>query len=269
MQIKSLHIYPVKSTRGIDIRFAEVRARGLRGDRRWMIVDEHGNFITQREKAKLAQVKVKLAGNGLKLTIPNQAPVLFEEPPTENRMKVKIWRSSLEAAKAEGDVNAALSEFLGKAVCLVFMDDKAERFSSEAYAGASAPVSFADGYPILVANTASLRALNKHIVAAGGDEVPMNRFRPNIVVEGDEAWAEDTWKQIKIGDVVLDLVKPCTRCVMTTHDQITGVKQGREPLKTLRARRLSTDPEIDGVLFGWNAVPRTLGRIGVGDNVQV
>jgi uncharacterized protein YcbX len=148
------------------------------------------------------------------------------------------------------------------------MDKDAERLSSEKYSEPR-PVSFADGYPILITNTASLKALNKHIVAAGADSVPMKRFRPNIVIDGDEAWSEDNWKQITIGDVKLDLVKPCTRCVVTTLDPVTGVKQGKEPLRTLRARRLSKDPEIDGVLFGWNAVPRTLGRIGVGDKVSI
>jgi uncharacterized protein YcbX len=269
MKIHSLHVYPVKSTRGIDIRYTEVRARGLRGDRRWMIVDEHGGFITQREKSKLAQVKVKLAGEGLKLTIPNQAPVLFTEPDPAIRKKTRVWQSHVDAAQAEGEVNEVLSAFLDKPVSLVFMDEQAERFANEKYTDAQTPVSFADAYPILITNTASLRALNKHIVAGGNEAVPMTRFRPNIVIEGDEAWDEDNWKQITIGNVVLDLVKPCTRCVVTTHDQITSLKQGREPLKTLRARRLSKDPEIDGVLFGWNAVPRTLGRIGVGDTVNV
>ena len=259
----------MKSTRGLDIRFAEVQARGLRGDRRWMIVDEHGNFITQRDKAKLAQVKVKITGEGLKLTIPNQAPILIDQPDGAERKQTKVWKSKVNAAAVSSDANTALSGFLDKSVSLVFMDEEAERLSNEKYTSEPTPVSFADGYPLLITNTASLKALNKHIVAAGEEAVPMKRFRPNIVIEGDEAWTEDNWKQIKIGDVVLDLVKPCTRCVVTTIDQVSGVKQGKEPLRTLRARRLSKDPEINGVLFGWNAVPRTLGRIGVGDEVSI
>jgi len=269
LKVQSLHIYPVKSTRGLDIRYAEVRARGLRGDRRWMIVDEHGNFITQRDKAKLAQVKIKMAGDGLKLTIPNQAPIIVAMPDGIERMQTKVWKSKVNAAKSNGEADQALSTFLNKPVALVNMDDDAERFSSEKYAEPGTPVSFADGYPLLITNSASLNALNKHIVAASEDAVPMKRFRPNIVIEGDEAWTEDRWQQIKIGDVVLDLVKPCTRCVTTTIDQVTGVKQSKEPLRTLRARRLSKDPDMPGVLFGWNAVPRTLGRIGVGDKVSI
>ena len=271
MKITSLHLYPVKSMRGLDVRYAEVKPRGLRGDRRWMLVDANGRFMTQREKSKLAQIKVKLLREGgLKLTIPNQAPILVGEPESNERLSTQVWKSTVNAVKAEGEVNEALSDFLDKPASLVFMDSEAERFANDKYTSEPAPVSFADGYPILIANGASLRALNKHIELAGGDPVTMNRFRPNIVVDGDEeAWAEDTWKQIKIGDVVLDLVKPCTRCVTTTIDQVSGLKMGAEPLKTLKKRRLSKDPEIKGVLFGWNAVPRTLGRIGVGDDVSI
>jgi len=269
MKVSSLHIYPVKSMRGLDVRYAEVKQRGLRGDRRWMLVDENGRFITQREKAKLAQIKVKLLReSGLKLTVPNKAPILIEEP-TSERMQTKVWKSTVDALRVEGEVNASLSDFLGKPVALVFMDRDTERFTEDKYTNEPEPVSFADGYPVLIANTASLRALNKHIEAAGGDAITMKRFRPNIVIDGDEAWDEDRWKQIRIGDVILDLVKPCTRCITTTIDQVTGVKMGKEPLKTLRARRLSKDPAIDGVLFGWNAVPRQLGRMGVGDEVVV
>lgn len=269
MKIASLHVYPVKSTRGIDVRYAEVKQRGLAGDRRWMIVDEHGRFITQREKSQLAQIKIRLAGDGLKLTIPNQAPIVFTASESASRTEAKVWKSTVSAVQAEGEVNEALTAFLGKTASLVFMDEESERLSNDKYTDEPAPVSFADGYPILVTNTASLKALNKHIVAADGEPVLMNRFRPNIVIDGDEAWDEDKWKQITIGDVVLDLVKPCTRCVMTTIDQVTGKKQGREPLRTLKARRLSKDPEIDGVLFGWNAVPRKLGRLRVGDEVSL
>jgi uncharacterized protein YcbX len=270
MKITSLHLYPVKSMRGLDVRYAEVKQRGLRGDRRWMLVDKNGRFITQREKSNMAQIKVKLLREGgLKLTIPNQAPIIVEEPETNERLSAQVWKSTVNAVKAEGEVNEALSDFFDNPVSLVFMDAEAERLANEKYTPEPTPVSFADGYPILIANEASLRALNKHIEMAGGDAVPMNRFRPNIVVDGDEAWTEDTWKQVKIGDVVLDLVKPCTRCVTTTIDQVSGLKMGKEPIQTLKKRRLSKDPEIKGVLFGWNAVPRTLGRIGVGDEVSV
>ena len=162
MKVSSLHIYPVKSMRGLDVRYAEVKQRGLRGDRRWMLVDEHGRFITQREKAKLAQIKVKLLREGgLKLTIPNQAPLLIEEPSGE-RVQAKVWKSTVDALKVVGESSEALSDFLGKTVSLVFMDQEAERFTNEKYTPEPAPVSFADGYPVLIANTASLRALNKH-----------------------------------------------------------------------------------------------------------
>lgn len=255
--------------RGLDIRYTEVKARGLRGDRRWMLVDENGRFITQRDTPKLAQIKVKISHDGLKLTLPNKAPIDVAIPDDAIRKKTMVWKSTVDAALSEGEVNEALSEFVGRKANLVFMDDQAERFASEKYTDGERPVSFADGYPILITNSASLRALNKHIEANGGSPVIMKQFRPNIVIDGDEAWNEDRWKSVKIGDVVFDLVKPCSRCVVTTLDPVTGAKQGKEPLRTLRARRLSKDPELDGVLFGWNAVPQVLGRIGVGDEVEV
>lgn len=155
--------------RGLDVRFAEVQQRGLRGDRRWMLVDQNGGFLTQREKPKMAQIKVKLLREGgLKLTVPNQAPILVGEPESDERISARIWKSSVNAVKAEGEVNEALSSFFEKPVSLVFMDDAAQRLSDEKYTPEPVPVSFADGYPILITSTTSLKALNKHIEAAGG-----------------------------------------------------------------------------------------------------
>jgi uncharacterized protein YcbX len=132
-----------------------------------------------------------------------------------------------------------------------------------------APVSFADAFPVLVTNTGSLTALNQDIEGHGGAAVPMARFRPNVVIECDEPWAEDEWMQLRVGEVVFDLVKPSDRCIVTTTDQRTGARMGKEPLASLARIHRSTDPRINGVIFGENAVPRELGVISVGDDVEI
>ena len=240
MKIKSLHIYPIKSGQGVDLGGAEVRARGLAGDRRFMLVDASGKFITQRQNPKLAQMQVEITDAGISISLPNNEPLLASFPGSADRKEVTVWRNTVDAALVSGAINAALSSWLGQEAALVYMDDKAERLASEKWTSAPSPVSFADGYPILITTTASLAALNNHILEQGGAAVPMTRFRPNIVVDCDTPWAEDEWRQIKIGGVVLDLVKPCTRCIMTGIDQSTGAKTGRavlQALKTLRPLR--------------------------------
>lgn len=268
LSVKSLHIYPVKSGYGIDLQQADVHARGLKGDRRFMLVDADGQFITQRQKPELTQLCVQVSETGVQLSWPEQTPFMVKFPKTKSRQSVTVWRSTVDAAIMDSDVNTALSNWLGKPVFLAFMDDVSVRMANEAWTPTPSPVSFADGYPILVTNTASLAALNAHIEAGGEQAVPMQRFRPNIVVESDEPWGEDGWDALQIGDVILDLVKPCTRCIMTTLDQKSGAKQGREPLRSLKALRTSPDPRNPGVIFGMNAVARTLGRVNVGDKVK-
>ncbi|PHR94105.1 MAG: MOSC domain-containing protein [Robiginitomaculum sp.] len=268
MSVKSLHIYPVKSGHGVDLQTVDVHQRGLRGDRRFMLVDAEGMFITQRQSPKLAQLHVQTTDMGLVLSWPDREPLIVGFPDPACRKSVKVWRSQVDTAIAAQGVNDVLSIWLEKPVALVFMDGASERLANEAWTHTPAPVSFADGYPVLVTNTASLEALNTLISANGEASLPMRQFRPNIVIQSDEPWGEDGWTQLTIGDVVLDLVKPCARCVMTTLDQNTGEKQGREPLRALKTLRSSTDPRNPGVIFGMNAVPRQLGVIRVGDMVS-
>ena len=263
MRVKSLHIYPVKSGQGIKLQSAELRPRGLAGDRRFMIVDEDGTFITQRQIPKLACLKTGLTRKGLCLSWPGINDIEVGLPSSVRR-DVVVWRSTVSAAIAAPRVNDALSAWLGKSVSLVFMDEASVRTANEKWTSGPSPVSFADGYPLLITTTASLAALNQHVIEGGALAVPMTRFRPNIVIDCDTPWAEDNWKQIKIGGVVIDLVKPCTRCIMTTLDQSSGEKQGREPLRSLRALRTSADSNNEGVLFGVNAVPNVLGEISAG-----
>lgn len=268
MRVASLHLYPVKGMRAVNIDSANIEARGLVGDRRWLAADEDGVFLTQRTCSALAKIDAVYKGEALHLSSGESACVV--EPPSGGaRRDVTVWSSVVNAADAGGEAAAWLSEALDCPARLFYMDDAAIRTTSGDW-GPEVPMSFADGYPILVANAASLDALNEAIAADGGEAVPMTRFRPNIVIEGAEPWAEDFWKVLRIGDVTFNLDKPCDRCVVTTLDQATGVKAGREPLKTLQKIRKSGHPDLPNVvLFGWNAAPRGAGAISAGDKVEI
>ena len=267
MQVASLHAYPVKSLRGTTVADAEVEARGLAGDRRLMLVDEDGMFLTQREEPRIARLEVRADAGVLTIVAADLAPLRLVQTGGERRT-VTVWGASVDAAQVDEAVDRALSDWLGRRVQLVAMDERSHRGSNPAWAP-DAPVSFADGFPILIATTASLDALNRRIVARGGTAVPMARFRPNVVVAGGAAWDEDGWDAVRIGDVVLDLIKPCQRCIVTTTDQLDGSRLDDEPLRTLATFRRSLDRRVAGVLFGWNAVPRGPGTVRAGDPVEV
>ena len=189
-------------------------------------------------------------------------------PTSGARRSVPVWSDQVDAVVADDEACAWLSKALDREVRLYFMDEAAERLSSEKWHKPGL-VNFSDMYPVLIANTASLDALNQVIENGGDAPVGMERFRANIVVEGADPWAEDFWKVIEIGDVIYDVVMPCDRCVVTTKDQQSGATMGKEPLKSLAKIRLSADPRINGVLFGWRAIPRSEGNIAVGDVLRV
>lgn len=268
MKVHSLHIYPIKGARAVDLERASVEPRGLEGDRRWLVVDANGRFITQRSHPKLATITAQPTRTGLRLSAPGAGEVLVERPAASERADVVVWRHEVSAAVADPAAAEWLSEIFGQPLRLVYMDAAAERLQRNEWVEA-APVSFADAYPVLIATTASLAAVNAEIERAGGQSITMRRFRPNIVIDCDEAWAEDLWRTVRIGDVEIELVKPCDRCVVTTKDQDTGASMGREPVASLARLRRSADPRINGVLFGWNSVPRRLGSVAVGDAVEV
>jgi uncharacterized protein len=271
MQVAALTHYPLKAARGVDLQSARVEFHGLEQDRRWMLVDAQGHFLTQRDTPELAQLRVLAPPEGgLALTLPEGVQLMVAKPTGRMRCNVQVWQAHVDAAlcdDAQGALaNAALSQWLGKSVRLVHFDERSQRFANPAWAGPQAHTSFADAYPVLVANQASLAALG---FAALGLDIPMNRFRANIIIDGAPAWGEDTWATLRIGSVVLDLVKPCDRCVVTTMDQESGARMGKEPLARLAELRRSADPRINGVLFAWNAVPRALGTLHVGASVEV
>lgn len=269
MQVHSLHTYPVKGGAGTAHEAVGLSLKGLAGDRRWMIVDAEGLFVSQREIAELALLRVAAEPDGVWLGVPGQAELFVSRPDGARRASVTIWRDAVDAALAPDEASNALSQWLGRDLRLVFFDDRAARAVSRDWIDRDAPVGFADGFPLLVATVASLDALNAQITAHGGQAVSIERFRPNIVIEGPEPFEDDGWETIEVSGVVLDLVKPCARCVVTTIDQATGVKTGKEPLATLARLHRSADDRAPGALFGWNAVPRGPGHLRVGDAVTV
>ncbi len=269
MQVSQLNIYPLKSARGIPLPAASMDARGLSGDRRMMLTGPDGHFITQRELPELARLTALPATSHLMLHLDDGREMMVAPPYPDRRMDVAVWKSVVSAAVADESVNARLSEWFGRELKLVFFDGAAHRTASAEWAGPETPVSFADGYQVLVTTTGSLRALNADMEAHSEGSVGMERFRPNIVVDCDEAWAEDGWTAIEIAGVRLDLVKPCSRCVITTQDQQTGSREGASPMPAMGRLRMSADRRVPGPLFGWNAVPRGEGKIAIGDAVTV
>jgi uncharacterized protein YcbX len=269
MQVTGLSVYPFKSGRGIALPEAQIDAMGLLGDRRMMLVDPEGKFITQREMPDLARLTALPSAASLTLRLDDGREMIVAPPQPDNRMDVTIWRSTVSAAMAHDSINATLSDWFGRPVKLAFIDGESRREASAEWAGQVSPMGFADGYQILVTTTGSLRALNEDMERHGEGSVGMDRFRPNIVVDCDEPWAEDAWTGLEISGIRFDFVKPCPRCIMTTQDQQTGSREGASPMPAMGRIRMSADRRVPGVLFGWNAVPRGEGLVRVGDAVTV
>ena len=267
MRVAGLNIHPLKSGRAIAVEQADLRLDGFVGDRRFMIVEPDGHFITQRELQTLARVEAHAIHGGIHLAMEGRELAATFDP--DDRLDIKVWDSRVSAAVADEAVNDVLSDWFGRPVKLVHMDESAERTVGAEWAGAAAPVGFADGFPILVTTTGSLADLNRTLVDKGQEPVGMERFRTNILIEHDGAWDEDLWEAIEIAGIRFDLVKPCARCIMTTQDQATGERTGGNPIQGLAEKRMSADRRVPGVLFGWNAVPRGEGIVRVGDAVTV
>lgn len=264
MRVASLHVHPLKGGAIHDVPECAIAPIGMDGDRRWMIVNEKDRFLTQRELPALARIDAEATERGLSLHFDGEGR---DVALNGGRVDVTIWRDVVNAATVRLEDDEALSHWLGRPVRLVFFDFASTRPTNAVWSDGE--VAFADGYPVLVVTASSVDALNDELLRRGADPVPIQRFRPNVVIDGADAWADDGWATIRIGDVVLDLVKPCDRCAVTTVDQDRGVRTGDEPLRTLRDLRFSADRRVPGVLFGWNAVPRNAGRIRAGDPVEV
>lgn len=262
--VTSIHLYPVKSLRGFSVDRANVTPRGLEYDRRFMVVDSLGEFLTIREIPAMATIKTAM--NGGKLALSNAFGDAVEVPlvpPPGPTRPVRVWSSTVDAHAVSSDADALLSESLGTEARLVYMPDTSHRLLKAGRGEPGDIVSFADGYPLLIANEGTLAELNQRIVARGGKPVPMNRFRPNLVMGGAPAYAEDPLGPLTVGAVPFRAEKPCIRCQVTTTDQVTGEVLGPEPLATLATFRNTPD----GVMFGTNLVPAATGSIAVGDAV--
>jgi hypothetical protein len=268
VRLSALHTYPIKGCRRLDHETAVVEPWGLAGDRRWLITRPDGVAITQRDIAALALLRAIPADAGLSLGMPGRDPLLVPPLHPDPSAVVKVWSATVAATPAGVAADAWLSAALGQEVQLVWLDDPTRRAVNPEFSEPGDRVNFADGYPVLLTNTASLARLNDWIFEGGSDEgpLPMARFRPNVVVDGAEPFAEDDWigKRIRIGEVTFRAPKPCGRCVVTTTDQETG-ERGREPLRTL-ARHRNVDTKL---LFGLNLIPDAPGQIRVGDSVSL
>lgn len=261
LKISEIVIYPVKSLAGNPLAEAEVVETGFRDDRSWMIVDEEGRFISQRQHPKMALVKAAVTDSGIRLTLPGTAPqelAAVEEGPV---LPVEVWEQPCEGVDQGAEAARLLSDYLGRPCRLVRMHPGSRRrIKPKYYTGDFASLRFPDSMPFLLISRASLDDLNERLA----EPVEMNRFRPNLVVDGGEPFQEDGWKRIRIGEVELRVVKSCVRCEMITIDQSTGEK-GIEPQETLGTYR--TGPK--GVLFGRHLLHEGRGTIHIGDSVEV
>jgi uncharacterized protein YcbX len=243
-----LFIHPVKSAAGIACTSARLGPYGLTHDREWLVVDAAGRFVTQREEARLALLTTAIGQGLLKLANPQgngpALPLEHEGPVRE----VQIWRSTCAAFDAGDEVAGFLSDWLGRPLRLVRFDTRRARYSNHDWtAGRDVPNLFSDGYPLLVLSTASIADLSARV----GQALPVQRFRPNLLLDGLPPYGEDALREIALGGARICLTKACTRCVITTVDQQRGERSGEEPLRTLKSYRF--DKELRGVVFGRNA----------------
>ncbi len=258
--LSGLNVYPVKSAAGLALTVARVDRRGLAGDRRWMVVDGARAFLSQRTHPRLALVAAVPWPRRLVLTAPGMPPLTVASPPGGALVPVRVWDDVCDAASAGDRAAQWFSRFLGLSCALVFLPGRSHRMVAARGTAPASEVGFADAFPFLLISEASLEDLNRRLAYP----LPMNRFRPNLVVRGCEPYAEDGWRTVRIGGVLFHVVKACGRCATTTVDQATG-DRGREPLATLATYRRS-----DGrVLFGQNLVHEGTGVLRLGDGVTV
>jgi uncharacterized protein len=261
--LAQLFIHPIKSTRGLPLTRATVEPMGLRDDRRWMLVRPDGSFVTGRESPSLVRVSALPSEGGLRLSAPDQPELRVPVPPAEaERLDVTIWNDRCSAARAGEAADRWFSQYLGEPVLLVHVDARTNRPVDPRYARPEDRVGFPDAFPLLLLSRASVEELNRRLARP----VTMEHFRPNLVVEGCEPFAEDSWKRLRVGAVELEVVKPCARCVFTTVDPLTGKKaRDGEPLRTLSDFRRREGK----VMFGQNVLVRVPGTLEIGAPVEL
>lgn len=267
LQLSEIFIYPIKSLGGISLSEALVEQRGLQFDRRMVLVDQNGIFITQRDFPQMALLKTTIRDKNLVVTnsLSNHSIILPLNPDnntSSERIRVKIWNDECEAVIVSKEADEFFSDMIGIKCSLMYMPENEFRLvdPERKYVSENHPVSFADGYPFLIIGQSSLDDLNKRLE----NPLPMNRFRPNFVFTGGQTFEEDEWKDFTIGDIKFKAVKPCARCVITTTDQQTA-ERSDEPLRTLSTFRKNGNK----VLFGMNLVTYDEGKVKVGDKITL
>ncbi len=262
-KLTEINIYPVKSLAGISLHSSEVTDRGLKYDRRWMVVDKHGKFLTQRTHPQMALISTIIKDRILTLAHKSKfiTPLSFMiDKAINDEINVVVWSDTVKALSVGKKTDEWLSAAMNMECRLVYMPEESRRLVDRRYSGKDDVVSFADAYPFLIIGEQSLNDLNSRLT----EKVPMNRFRPNFVFGGGKAYDEDKWKKFRIGEIVFDVVKPCSRCVVTTVNQDTAEK-GDEPLRTLASYRTSGN----NVNFGQNLIHEGTGAIELSDKLEI
>ena len=260
--LSQLNIYPLKSASGISLEKAIPEARGLKYDRHWMVVDDSGKFMSQRTYPKMALISTSLSTQTLNLNAPGMSKLYLPSIPIERKsQEVKIWNDLCEAWTTNSQATTWISEYIGKSCKIVYMPDHSNRPVDAEYTISENQVSFSDGFPLLLISEASLNDLNSRLP----ESVTMKHFRPNLVVKNTAPYEEDSWKKIIIGECAFNLVKPCSRCILTTVDPENGKFSGKEPLRTLATYR-----KVNGkVMFGQNLITTVKGKLKVGMQVEI
>ena len=265
LKLSEIYIYPIKSLGGIRLEKSNITTRGLENDRRFMLVDENGQFLSQREYPQLAIFQTEIESDFLKITdkkTGQNLKVSLSPNSKISSLSVTIWDDETTAIEVSQEASEWFTQTLGISARLVFMHDESQRKIESNYALIGDEItSFSDGYPILIAGQSSLDDLNHRLE----NPVNINRFRPNFVFTNGEPFEEDAWHEFNIANVRFFGVKPCSRCIMTTIDQETGEKKGKEPLLTLNKYRKAGNR----ILFGQNVIISQLGTVSVGDDVTV
>ncbi|MBQ0721892.1 MAG: MOSC domain-containing protein [Gammaproteobacteria bacterium] len=258
LSVSQLFLHPLKSAAALEVASLEFDQRGPKFDRQWMVVDQAGKFVTQRHHAKMCLIQPHMDGTNLSLTAPSMS--LLSVPQPRQSRSVAIWQDLVTAGDC-GDLAATwLSDYLGFTCRLVVVINDTQRQVDTDYALANETVGFADGFPVLLVSQASLDEFNSHL----DEPIQMQRFRPNIVIDGCAAYAEDDWQRLSIGGLELTLVKPCSRCIMPSIDPATGHKQLQVNAALMATRRRDRE-----TFFGQNAVHRGVGSVLVGQAVEL
>ena len=265
LKLSEIYIYPVKSLGGIHLDVANITTRGLENDRRFMLIDEKGRFMSQREHPQLAIFQTKIEDTFLKVAHKKTGQILSINLSSNSQLtplSVTIWDDETSAIEVSNDASLWFTQILEIPTRLVYMPEESQRKTDPQYSLTGEEItSFSDGYPILIIGQSSLNDLNNRLA----NPVNINRFRPNFVFTDGEPFEEDNWHEFAVGNIRFFGVKPCARCIMTTIDQETGEKKGKEPLLTLNKYRKAGNR----ILFGQNVLISQLGTVSVGDDVTV